>query len=176
MSNARLKSTIHFVCFIGQRYSLGATQLTKSVVLSDVVSFCNRRKIISGAKIVKAPYGPIPHGYQDALDELEREGSIRVLPPARGYKSTQYEVLTPPGLDGFDAEDTAILEEIVRVVCGKYTAGALSDLTHNEAWEVSDNGEEIPLAAYFPSCVIPSTPEQIQATRKELEAMGYEFS
>ena len=116
------------------------------------------------------------NGYKDALDALDREGSIRIIQPGRGaYESTRYEVLVPPALDGFDAEDLEILEEIVRAVCGKYTASALSDLTHNEAWEVSDNGEEIPLAAYFPSCVIPSTPEQIQATRKELETIGYEF-
>jgi len=175
MINARLKSTIHFVCFIGQRYGLGAIQLTKSIVLADVVSFCIRRKTISGVPLVKAPHGPVPDGYQAVLRELEKDGAIRVIQPNKAYESIQFEVLTPPPLDGFDAEDTEILEEIVRVVCGKYTAGALSDLTHNEVWKVSAPGEEIPLAAYFPSKRIESTPEQIKQLRDALTERGYEF-
>jgi hypothetical protein len=176
MTNSRLKSTIHLVCSIGQPHNIGATQLTKSIVLADAVSFCIRRKTISGTTIAKADFGPVPHGYQDALNELVREKAIQIITSQDGaYKNTKYKVLRPPSRDGFEAADLEILEKIVREICNKHSAGGLSDLTHNEAWKVAGMGEEIPLAAYFPHKRIKPTPEEIEQLKDVLAERGYEL-
>ena len=176
MANAKLKSTVHLVCAIGQPYSLVAAQLTKSIVLADAVSFCSRRKTISGAVIVKAPLGPVPHDYQEILNELEREGAIRIIKSQDGAcQNTRYGVLVPPSLDDFEADELKILENIVPEICNNYSAAGLSDLTNNEAWQTAALGEEIPLAAYFPHKRITPTPEEIEQLKDVLVGLGYEL-
>jgi len=171
---ARLKNTLHLVCYVGQEYKLVTTQLTKTVVLADVVSFCTRREVISQTPIVKAKRGPVPKGYREALNELERDGAIRIILRSEDFELAQFEILTPPPLDDFNGEEKEIIKETVHLVC-QYTPEELSELTHNEAWELCEMGEEIPLGAYFPSKHVKATQERLDCLRNELTEAGYEF-
>ena len=177
MTNARLKNAFHYVISVtnAAHMEFGATQLIKTILFADVISLMRRKKAISGATFVKDKYGPVPDGYIRAIKELKAEKRIRRIPPAQKGDSTRFISLTGPDLSLFTQEETDILAGVAKEIAQNYTAAMISDLTHNDIWQMSDKGEKIPLAAYFPSRVIPSTPAQIQATRKELEAKGYEF-
>jgi uncharacterized phage-associated protein len=135
------------------RWPLGAVKLTKSLVLSEAISLYWRSKPIIGVEIIKAPHGPVPHDYDKALRQLEAEGRIKITEGESLYEPTSYDSLLPPDpalLALLDKDDWEIIKDITEVCCKKYTATALSDLTHNYYWEIAQLGDNIPLAAYWP--------------------------
>jgi len=175
--NEKLLQAIHYLIYLAQEHGwlLGAVKLAKSLVLSEAASLGHLRSPLTGSKIIKAPNGPIPKHFDEHLEVLEREGKIRISKGKQEYEPTSYESLSPPDMSGFDPKELQILAKICEDCCTEYTATALSDLTHNDSWKVTDMGEEIPLAAYLPHKVVRSTPEQLEKSRQKLKAMGYEL-
>ena len=172
--NDRLKKALHYVIHYAQTkcLDLGGVKLLKIIVFSDVASFYYRSRIITKAKIVKAPHGPVPHGHQEALAALEAEGKIRILQGDREYfEPNRFESLTTPDISGFDAEELMIMGDVAAEFCGRYSAMVLSNLTHNHAWEIAGLGEEIPLASYL-GRRIASSPEELAQIATELKAEG----
>ena len=151
----KLKIALHYIIHAAQenRWPLGAVKLTKSLVLSEAISLYWRSKPITGVDIVKAPNGPVPDGYDKALQQLEAEGRIKITEGESLYEPTSYDSLVPPDpalMALLGKEDWKIIEVITENCCNKYTATALSDLTHNYYWEIAQKGDKIPLAAYWP--------------------------
>jgi hypothetical protein len=169
----KLKKALHFVIDYARskNLNLGGVKLLKIIVFSDVASFYYRGRVITGAKIVKAPNGPVPHGHQEALDALEAEGKIRVTKRDRQFEPTKFESLAHPDINGFEVDELVIMGDLAEEFCRRYSAIALSDLTHNHSWQIADLGEEIPLASYLGRRVEP-TPEELAQIAAELEAEG----
>ena len=182
----KLKKTIHYIIFLANegKWPFGTVKLAKSVVLSDVSSLYYGKGTITGVKIVKAPHGPVPEGYARALRELVDEGLISVDEGDLLYEPTSYKSLAAPDSSGFTEVEKEILKEITEMCCMKYTATALSDLTHNETWKKTAMGEEIPFEVYFPDRerqgaiqeVLPPTSEQIEESLRQITSMGYHIS
>jgi hypothetical protein len=166
----KLKNALHYVCQEAQGLPLGKVRLNKIILLADVVSFVNRRRLVIGATFVKGPYGPVPDHYEQLLEELRHEGKISVTPPAQQYGTTALTSLAPPDISGFDADDLAILREVTHVACTKFTAAYLSQVTHTRVWEVTEMGEAIPLAAYFPQNDVCPPDEALRRMATETEA------
>jgi hypothetical protein len=170
----RLKNALHFVIDYARSkdLSLGGVKLLKIVVFSDISSFYHRGRVITGAKIVKAHNGPVPHGHQEALDALEAEGKIRVTKgDRRQFEPTKFESLASPDLSGFEVDELVIMGDLAEEFCSRYSAIALSNLTHNHSWKIADLGEEIPLASYL-GRRLDSTPEDLAQIAAELKAEG----
>jgi len=119
------------------------------VVLSELSSLYWFYKPIIGVRVVKAPHGPVPDGLAEALRQLTAEGLIRITEGEEIYEPTSYESLARPDLTLLSEEEQKIITEITEVCCKKYTAAALSNLTHNWYWKTVEMGDEIPLAAYL---------------------------
>jgi len=145
----KLSRALHYLIYLAQErnWSMGAVKLLKSLVLSDAASLHHRHRSISGAKIVKAPRGPIPDRYDEHLSWLANAGRISIQAGAQLYDPTSYASHVAPDLSCFDAQELEIMTEIGEMCCKKYTAVALSKLTHDYYWEIVGMGEEIPLAA-----------------------------
>jgi hypothetical protein len=149
--NDKLSRDLHYLIYLAQErhWPMGATLLLKSMVLSEAASLYYRQRPLTGAKIVKAPFGPVPDQHDDYLRWLEDEGRIRIIEGTRKYDLTTYESLSPPDLSVFDAQELEIMAEIGETCCKKYSATALSNFTHDYWWKLVGMGEEIPLAAYL---------------------------
>ena len=149
--NDKLARALHYLIHLAQerRWPLGTVKLAKSLVLSEAASLYHRERTITRAKIVKAPHGPIPDQFEEHLRYLETAGKIKISEGDQRYEPTGYESLSPPDMSGFDGEELEILADIGETCCKKYTATALSDLTHNYYWKIVGMGEEIPVAAYL---------------------------
>jgi len=170
----RLKNALHYVIDYARsrNLELGGFKLLKIIVFSDIASFYHRGCVITGAKIVKAPNGPVPHGHQEALYALQAEGKIRVTKGERNqFEPTKFESLAPPDLSGFEVDELVIMNALAEEFCSRYSAIALSNLTHNHSWQIADLGEEIPLASYLGKR-IESTPEELARLAAELKAEG----
>ena len=174
----RLKNALHYVISVtnAENMEFGATQLIKTILFADVISFMRRKKPITGATFVKDKYGPVPVGHTTAIKELQAEKRIRRIPPAQKGGSTRYLNLAGPDLSPFTQEELDILAGVAKDIARNYTAAMISDLTHNDIWQMSDRGEKIPLAAYFPRHVFKSSPDELKECRRELESLGYEFA
>jgi len=147
----KLKAALHFIIHLANthKWPLGAVKLAKSVVLSELSSLYWFYKPIIGVRVVKAPRGPLPDGLAEALSQLAADGLIRITEGEELYEPTSYESLARPDLTLLNEEEQKIITEITEVCCKKYTATALSNLTHNWYWKTVEMGDEIPLAAYL---------------------------
>jgi len=76
----KLKQVLHFIIHLANQHNwpLGAVKLTKSVVFSELTSLYWHYKPITGVKVVKAPRGPVPDGYAEALGQLAVDGLIKI--------------------------------------------------------------------------------------------------
>jgi hypothetical protein len=166
--NGKLKMALHLIIHLANQHNwpLGAVKLAKSVVLSEVSSLYWFYKPIIGVKAVKAPRGPVPDGLAEALRQLAAEGLIKITEGEELYEPTSYESLAPPDLTLLSGEEQRIITEITEVCCKKYTAAALSDLTHNWYWKTVKMGDEIPLTAYLRN--EDESPEPSPLTEDEL--------
>ena len=149
--NDKLAQALHIIIHEAEKHAwpLGAVKLTKSLVMSEAASLYSRGRPIVGVKIVKAPQGPVPDGYKEALMRLEAAGRIKIIESDQLYEPTIYQSLCEPDLAEFSERDREIISTLTPTCCNEYTAKALSSLTHNHFWEIVDMGEEIPLAAYL---------------------------
>ena len=147
----KLAQALHFIISYAEKngLDLGAVKLTKSLVMSEAASLYLQGRTITDAKIVKAPQGPVPDGYKDALKRLEAEGKIKVTESDRLYEPTVYNSRQEPDMSGFTDKDLKIISALAETCCNDFTAKALSKGTHNRFWEMVDMGKEIPLAAYL---------------------------
>ena len=147
----KLAQALHLIIFYAEKngLELGAVKLTKSLVMSEAASLYLQGRPITGVKIVKAPQGPVPDGYKEALARLEAAGLIKITESEEHYEPTLYNSLREPDMSGFDKMDLKIISDLAATCCNEYTAKALSRETHNRFWEMVDMGKEIPLAAYL---------------------------
>jgi len=132
-----------------KKWPLGAVKLTKSMVFSEAASLYIQGRPITGVKIVKAPQGPVPDGYKEALKRLEAEGRIKITESDQKFEPTVYQSLSEPDLTGFSEQDLKIIFELTATCCNEYTAQALSKETHDYFWKIVGMGKKIPLSAYL---------------------------
>jgi hypothetical protein len=147
----KLGQALHFIISYAEKngLELGAVKLTKTLVFSEVASLYLQGRSITGVKIVKAPQGPVPDGYKEALKRLEAEGKIKVTESDQFHEPTVYQSPCEPDLSGFSVSDLKIISDLTATCCNDYTAKALSRETHNHFWEMVGMGQEIPLSAYL---------------------------
>jgi len=147
----KLAQALHFIIFHAEKngLELGAIKLTKSLVMSEAASLYLQGRTMTDTKIVKAPQGPVPDGYKEALARLEAAGLIKITESEELYERTVYNSLREPDTSGFSEKDLKIISDLTTTCCNDFTAKALSQATHNRFWEMVDMGKEIPLAAYL---------------------------
>jgi hypothetical protein len=82
------------------------------------------------------------------LKEFQNEGKVFEREQAV-IDFTRYELVSVkrPDISGSEPEEIALTDEITEIISNDHTAQSISDLTHNEVWEVAKYGEEIPYDA-----------------------------
>jgi len=167
--NKKLAHALHYLIWLSgvSNWNMEAAKLANSIVMSEATSFRNRQRPLTGAKIVKAPRGPIPDKYYEHLRWLEREGLINIFGAAQLCKS-----LSRPDLSAFEDRDLAIMADMAESCSKKYTSADLSNPFRDDIWETLGIGDEIPLTACLPGKIVPGNPEPLEKSRQELKNMG----
>ena len=149
IETSRLDRLVHYVCArCDNPYQLGATKLNKILWYSDVLSFANEGRAITGAVYVKRQFGPVPKDIMATRARLQADGSIierRV--PFHAYNQTQFIALKPADISMFSAEQISLVDTVLQAICSGFTATSISEATHDLVWQAAEIGEEIPLAA-----------------------------
>jgi hypothetical protein len=147
----KFKNLVHYVCSkCPDPRMLGATKLNKILWYSELHAFLKLEKPITGARFVKRQFGPVPTAIVPVLEELQREGALVVRDVEYfGKPKKEYISLREPELKDFNADEISIVDGVTEVICEQYTAASISELTHDDIWQMAEIGEEIPLETVF---------------------------
>ena len=147
---SRLKNAIHYVVSNTEPEKLGSTKLAKILLFADAESFRRTGATITGASYIKRDFGPLVQNFNAAIDELKRESRIAERRGDHfGYPQRQFWATEAPDISEFSGQDIARLAHAKDIICENHTASSISDLSHNLAWQVVPDGEEIPIPAFL---------------------------
>ncbi len=149
----KLKHTLHYVIdSVNDSSNLGATKLNKILWFSDLYNYMKSGEPITGVKYVKRQHGPVPEFSVlcKCLEELEYEELIKVSESEfYGRVKRDFVSRKSPEKEKLENINTELLDSVIEDICTNHTANSISELSHDEIWEMADNGEEIPLYTVF---------------------------
>jgi len=174
MNNEKLKNLVHYICHkVKDPSKLGLTKLNKVLYYSDFLFYLQNYKPITEETYIKKDHGPVSKNLTRILKELQTEGKVFEREQAV-IDFTRHELVSVkrPDISAFEPEEIALIDEIIEIISNNYTAQSISDLTHDEVWEVAQDGEKIPYHAILGK---ESTPSQkaVKWAESVIEAKHY---
>lgn len=146
---AKLKAVVLYVCSKLSPRELGNVKLHKILYFADMLRFRDTGTPMTGVDYVKQKFGPTARHLTAALDELAKEGAIRIeRSDYHGFEKKDYVALVTVDRSTLGNKNIEILDDVIEFARGR-TATELSGLSHDEAWLAADLGERIPYAAVF---------------------------
>lgn len=125
----RLGAMIEYIARSGR--NIYKTNLNKLLFYADMTFYYLHDRGISGATYVNMPYGPVPDGVNDVLDELAASGNI-IKGSVQGLGTNAQ--LIKPGLAGARSQDILTSDEIATL---EWVLGQYGDLSPSEITELS---------------------------------------
>ena len=124
--------------------------MNKILWYADTRAYLYFGKAITGSKYVKKQFGPVPREIAGVLSELSDEGAI----VARDgqlyfYPQRQFISVIDPDISTFTAKEISLVDKLIEIICESHTAQSISDLTHDDIWEMAEIGEEIPYCTIY---------------------------
>ena len=144
----KFKAMIHYVIHRCRPDRLGRTKLHKVAFHADVLWYLEAGRPLTGETYVKQPRGPVAYHMTSCIDELVKSGAVQVSTVNYyGYAKYEYTALLPPPAGLFSAAEAKLLDDMTGFVCEQNTAASISELSHTEAWNAAQMGEELPYFA-----------------------------
>jgi hypothetical protein len=145
MKNDRFVELVHYIVDRCEPHELGAVKLNKALWFADREAFIKFGRTLTGREYIKLGHGPVPKGVTRALDELKRRGlveerRVRLIEYAR----REFVSLREPDMSGFSSAELDLVDAVIAFVRAR-TAGEISALSHDDAWDSFAAGEEIPI-------------------------------
>jgi len=146
----RLEEAILFICTTARpEDQLGAVKLNKILYYSDMISFAQTGKSITGATYVKRERGPVPKEVVEAINNLKTAGRLNTREVSIfDKKRREFDALDEPKFSVFQHDDLRLINDMIGFVCG-YNAREISDISHTVVWEAADLGEELPYQSFL---------------------------
>ena len=164
----KFKTLVHYICArCIDPTKLGATKLNKILWYSDITSYRFYGKSITGEIYKKHQFGPVPEHITSVIQELEKDKYIIIREGTFYSRSKKdYISLKNPDISNFTSKEISLIDEFIYTICNDHTAKSISQLTHNEIWELADIGEEIPYYAIWASSLGAVNADDIQWAKK----------
>lgn len=119
----------------------------------------------------KQNFGPVARHLSWAVNELSKEGSIKVQKRDYfGFKKTDYILVRKPSTNRLSNLEVHLLNDVIDFVCER-SAKEISELSHKAPWEAVEIGGTIPYySAYglLPSALSEADIDNAVAEIKEL--------
>ncbi len=147
---SKLKAAILYICAQSEPSHLGSVKLHKVLYFVDMLHYVQMGNPVTGCTYRKRPLGPTCDQLLPMLRELERSNAIRVSEVDYfGYRKKEFVALVQPDLARLNTNEIRLLDEVREFVCDQNTAKAISDYSHNRAWEQAEFGEELKYNSAF---------------------------
>ncbi len=169
----KFKRLVHYVVArAGHRDGFGATKLNKVLWFSDARQYVLNGLSITGAEYTRQEFGPVPKAIMMARTELQNEGKIRVTPQRSKYEGTRFTSLVAPADVRFAEGEKQTVDYWIKHIAEDYTAGSISEESHDYAWEIAKMGEALPYHAYLASRVREPNEDEMKWARASAERLG----
>ncbi|MDR1315404.1 MAG: SocA family protein [Spirochaetales bacterium] len=127
---------------------MGSVQLRKALIIADALHNTLHGTGITGARYIKDKFGPVPD--DEAFNLLTKMDvplhMVEILEEPVGHVTqNSYYALVQPDYPRFTRSQISILTYAAETAY-KYGASRLSDMTHDNAYNNTPMGEEIPLS------------------------------
>lgn len=158
----KFKEVVYFICENVKPEELGNVKLHKVLYFADMLHFMSTGLPLTGVEYRKQKFGPTATHLTWALDELAREGALRI--EARdyfGFQKKDYVALQKSNRRHLSNAEAHLLIDVIDFVCSR-SAREISELSHDAAWNAADMGGVIPYFAAYG--LIPSelTPDDFE--------------
>lgn len=174
---AKLKALILRAAEKCESSQLGAVKLHKVAYFADMLNFAESGAPITGATYRKQIHGPICEQLLQLLREMQRSKEIEIREVDYfGYKKKEFIPKAKSEIDRFSKKELSLIDDIIDFVCKGHTAKAISEYSHNRAWEMAEFGEVLPYPSVF--FILPSqvSPEAFEWAAGEAENLEKERS
>lgn len=147
----KFRRLLHYVIAkAGDIDGFGATKLYKVLWFSDARAFMLFGEPLTGETYVREKYGPMPRHIFAALHDLQQSGAITVKQSRwHGRPTRKFKSLTSPDILPFDEERRKIVDFFIHHIAHDHTANSISEESHDLAWEIAKQGEDLPYRAIF---------------------------
>lgn len=160
----KMRAVILHTCHACELDDLGAVKLHKVLYYIDMLMYAHQRQAVTGATYRKRPNGPMADQLLFLLRDMERAGDIRIESVGyHGFSKKEYHALVPEPLGVLNAEEVAMLDDVIEFVCCQHTAKSISDYSHALPWEMAEMGSEIPYHSAMLLFPMPPSPEAFEA-------------
>jgi hypothetical protein len=172
----KLKAVILYTAFTCLPGRLGAVKLHKVLYFVDMLHYADAGVPVTGSTYRKRPLGPTCDQLLPMLTDLCRTGELTIREVDYfGYRKKEYEATESPDVDRLSESERSLLDEVIQFVCYDNSAKAISEFSHNRAWEMVEYGEVLPYNSVFhifPSQVSLEAMEWADAEVSRIEAEG----
>lgn len=170
----KFKNLIHYIVWkISGRDGFGATKLYKVLWFSEARSFLLYQQPIAGAVYIREKHGPVPRLGMQIRDELVHEGKISQRQVNRGkYQEWVFGSKMPPPINFLSENEREIVDWWIEHIDKDHTASSISDLSHDYAWEIARQGEELPFHAFLSSRLREPTEAELRSAKDRAKALG----
>jgi len=136
---------------------LGSIHMNKGLLLIDAYHHSLFLSTLTGIKYVKHDLGPVPEPEAHTVlykMELDKD-KIEVRQEKRGpiYTLNAHYAISKPDYSVFSDTSIEIIREIANMI-KHMSATRLSKVTHNQVWEDTPKGKEIPIEAAYSMQII----------------------
>lgn len=147
----------------------GATKINKILYFAEFAHVRSQGVPITGVPYQKLPRGPAPRRLKPIREQLIRDGAAVLQ--VDEYFGRELHRLIPerePDLSMFSDTEIRSVDEVIDALRGK-TAEEVSDLSHKDmAWELMEDGEDIP----YPTAFLVRHPVVTEASRRHVRELA----
>lgn len=122
---------------------LGSVRLNKALWFTDTLKYRSAGHPVTEAVYAKRKNGPVARNAVQVLRALEEEGKIEIRQRTEPFKPHLYLSRQTPDTTPLLPNNLELAGKVVDFVCNE-SANELSRLTHDEVWDVAQEGEELP--------------------------------
>ncbi|MFN3622544.1 MAG: Panacea domain-containing protein [Hyphomicrobium sp.] len=159
----KFKDVVHFICANCSIEELGNVKLHKALYFSDMLHFLANGTPLTGVEYRKQKFGPVARHLTSVVNELCREGRLRVSKRDYfGFPKIDYLSVAPPPTNLLTNEEIHLLKDVIDYVCAK-SAREISEISHDAAWKAARMGETIPYYAAWGLVPVAITESDIEA-------------
>jgi hypothetical protein len=166
----KFKQLVHYIVWkVGKQDWFGATKLNKVLWFVDARAYALTGRPITGETYTRGQFGPVPAHILPVRSELERERTIKI---SKQGNLTRIVALIPADPGWFIGSELQTIDWWADHIAKEHTATSISEETHDYAWQIAREGEELPLYAYRVARVREPTEEDLERLRKRAKELG----
>jgi hypothetical protein len=166
----KFKRLVHYIVWkAGKRDWFGAVKLNKVLWFVDARAYMLTGKPITGETYTRGQFGPVPKHIIPIRNELEKDGAIRIT---KEGKQTRFVSIVSPEPGWFSDDELKTINWWIDHIDGDHTAGSVSEETHDYAWTIAKQGEDLPLYAYRVARIQEPTDDDVERLKKRAKELG----